>query len=230
MLQEVNKTRDRPIFVISDEAYRRILYSDFEFTSITSIYPYFASTYTTGKTLLAPGQRLGYIATPSIMPAPQRNVLRRALTVAKNSSWAFPSVTIMNCLDQLDQMQIDLTALEKKRNYFCGRARAAGYHLIVPHGTFYVCIAMPEGRAHSEFLLLAHRVLLPTPAMFWSRSWQQGKQLKVKHHAGRLGKRDCSKRLDLFNSMSTQVDIDFTCGPGLSLHLDNEKYPSLLMY
>ncbi|KAK7756789.1 Katanin p60 ATPase-containing subunit A1 [Diatrype stigma] len=143
MLLEVNKQRSSPILVISDEAYRRILFTGAEFTSITSIYPYSVSTYTTGKTLLAPGQRLGYIAIPSIMPAPHRRVLRRALTVAQNSSWAFPSATIMNCLDTLDTMQIDLRALENKRDYFCGRLQAAGYQLKVPQGTFYVCISIP---------------------------------------------------------------------------------------
>lgn len=140
MLEEVNTKRNRPIFVISDEAYRRILYSDAEFASITQIYPYSVSVYTTGKTLLAPGQRLGYIAIPQIMPAPQREVLRRALTVAQNSGWAFPSVTVMNCLDKLDQMQINLAALERKRDYFCRRAGDAGYRVMVPQGTFYVCI------------------------------------------------------------------------------------------
>ena len=143
MLLEVNKQRSRPVLVISDEAYRRILYTGSEFTSITSIYPHSVSTYTTGKTLLAPGQRLGYIAIPSIMPAPHRHILRRALTVAQNSSWAFPSATIMNCLDTLDTMQIDLGALESKRDYFCGRLEAAGYQLKVPQGTFYVCISIP---------------------------------------------------------------------------------------
>jgi len=145
MLEEVNRGRTSPVFVISDEAYRRILYKGSDFVSITSIYPYSVSVYTTGKTLLAPGQRLGYIAIPSIMPAPQRSVLRRALTTAQNCSWAFPSVTVMNCLDTLDNMQIDLVALEEKRDYFCKRVKEAGYRLIVPNGTFYVCIYVPTG-------------------------------------------------------------------------------------
>ena len=172
MLQEVNEKRGRPILVISDEAYRRILYSHAKFTSITQIYPHSVSVYTTGKTLLAPGQRLGYIAIPKIMPAPQREVLRRALTVAQNSGWAFPSVTVMNCLDRLDQMQINLAALECKRDYFCRRVQNAGYRVIVPQGTFYVCIwiprdnASPMGIADSEIgfcLMLAGRGVLVMP-------------------------------------------------------------------
>ncbi|KAM4063853.1 aminotransferase class I and II domain-containing protein [Hirsutella rhossiliensis] len=173
MLQEVNTQRNRPIFVVSDEAYRRILYSDACFTSITQLYPYSVSVYTTGKTLLAPGQRLGYIAIPQIMPAPQREVLRRALTVAQNSGWAFPSVTVMNCLDSLLQIQIDLGALERKRDYFCWRTRNAGYRVTVPQGTFYVCIHIPLHHASpsaevvdSEIgfcLLLASRGVLVMP-------------------------------------------------------------------
>ena len=180
MLQDVNKKRDRPIFVISDEAYRRILYSDAKFTSITQIYPYSVSVYTTGKTLLAPGQRLGYIAIPQIMPAPQREVLRRALTVAQNSGWAFPSVTVMNCLDTLDQMQINLAALERKRDYFCRRVQNAGYKVTVPQGTFYVCIWIPRGYsapsaeiAGSEIefcLMLASRGVLVMPGSLFG--WQ----------------------------------------------------------
>ncbi|PHH88350.1 hypothetical protein CDD83_7648 [Cordyceps sp. RAO-2017] len=171
MLHEVNMQRGRPILVVSDEAYRRILYSDADFTSITQIYPYSVSVYTTGKTLLAPGQRLGYIAIPQIMPGPQREVLRRALTVAQNSGWAFPSVTVMNCLDALTQMQIDLGALESKRDLFCRRVRDAGYRVTVPQGTFYVCIHVPRHHREADAaapdlafcLLLAGRGVLVMP-------------------------------------------------------------------
>jgi aspartate aminotransferase len=103
-------------------------------------------TYTTGKTLLAPGQRLGYIAISSLMPGNHRHVLRRSLTVAQNASWAFPASPLLHSLNKLDTMSIDLARFQARRDFVCDALAALGYRALRPAGTFYVCVYIPRAQ------------------------------------------------------------------------------------
>ena len=59
-----------PIWIISDEPYNRILFDGRRFDSPSQVYPHTVITYSYGKTLLAPGQRIGYLTVPPTLPAP----------------------------------------------------------------------------------------------------------------------------------------------------------------
>ena len=58
------------------ERYRRIRFDDVPFHSPLAYYPYSLMTYSYGKILLTPGQRLGYIAMPPTLSgfAPGRSI------------------------------------------------------------------------------------------------------------------------------------------------------------
>lgn len=58
----------RPVFLISDEAYQRIVFPGATFVSPTACYSHSFLLYSYGKTLLAPGQRIGYVALAPSMP------------------------------------------------------------------------------------------------------------------------------------------------------------------
>src|SRR5688572_28478712 len=73
-LETASERHGRPIYLISDEAYRRILFDQRVYPSPTTYYANSIMVYTYGKTLLTPGQRLGYLAlSPEI---PGREALR----------------------------------------------------------------------------------------------------------------------------------------------------------
>lgn len=61
-LGDASERYGEPIWLLSDEAYQRILFPETSFTSPTAYYPRSFLLYSCGKTLLTPGQRLGYIA------------------------------------------------------------------------------------------------------------------------------------------------------------------------
>lgn len=77
LLEEAGRRHGRPVYLISDEAYSRIIYNGKPFASPTAFYPHSFLIYTYGKTLLTPGQRIGFIALPPEMPG--REAMRRAL-------------------------------------------------------------------------------------------------------------------------------------------------------
>ena len=62
LLTKRSSRRDSPIFLISDEAYCRIVFEGTFAPSPIGYYDYSLLVYTFGKSTLAPGERLGYIA------------------------------------------------------------------------------------------------------------------------------------------------------------------------
>jgi aspartate aminotransferase len=132
----------RPIFLLSDEAYNRIVYDDREFATPVAHYDHSLLLYTYAKTLLSPGSRLGYIALQPAMP--DREALRDALLVAQiTSGWAFPVAPLQYAVPDLERLDADVKTLQRRRDELCGALRAQGYDLVVPEGTFYITVRSP---------------------------------------------------------------------------------------
>ena len=142
-LTEASARHGRPIYLISDEAYNRILFDGRPFISPTLFYPHSLLIYTYGKTLLTPGQRLGYIALPPDMP--ERAELQRAIMLAQIvNGFGFSSALMQYAMPDLENQIIDLELLQEKRDRMVGALRGYGYEMRVPEGTFYLLVRSPQ--------------------------------------------------------------------------------------
>src|SRR4029077_20043447 len=105
-----------PIYLISDEAYSRIVFDDRAFTSPTEFYANSFLVYTYAKQLLAPGQRVGYIALPPEMPDPPE--LREALMLGQLAfgGHAAPTNVLQRAMGDLEGMSVDIKALQRRRD------------------------------------------------------------------------------------------------------------------
>jgi aspartate aminotransferase len=132
------------IYLLSDEAYSRILFDGRRFESPTSSYPWSVLIYTYGKTLLAPGQRLGYLALPPGMPSEDRAALGEALFFSTVlTGYAFPNALLQHAVPELEALSIDISALERRRDRLVAGLRDVGYEVGVPEGTFYLLARSP---------------------------------------------------------------------------------------
>jgi aspartate aminotransferase len=141
-LESINQRRRRPIWLLSDEAYREIVYSDGCFEPPVRHIRRSAICYSYGKRLLTPGQRVGYFAvSPS---APERFVVRDSLFFGQmGTGWNFPSALMQYALPDLEKLVIDLKGLERRRNRLCDGLEAAGYEVTRPKGAFYALVRTP---------------------------------------------------------------------------------------
>lgn len=152
----------REIYLLSDEAYSRIIYDARAFPSPTTFYPYSFLIYTYGKTLLAPGQRIGYIALPPNMPRETRAALNPAIFMSQLvNGYAFPNALLQHALGDLEKLAIDIEHLQFKRDWLARELSAMGYELHSPEGTFYLLPRSPiaDDWAFAE-KLAAHNVLV----------------------------------------------------------------------
>jgi aspartate aminotransferase len=159
-LIEASSRIGHPVWIISDEPYNRIVFDGREYTSPSQLYPHTMITYSYGKTLLAPGQRIGFVTLPPSLP--ERAEVRDEIFIQQFAGgYLFPNALLQHSLADLEKLSIDIGALERRRDRLVPALRDIGYEPTMPEGTFY-CMArspMADDVAFAD-ILARHRVLV----------------------------------------------------------------------
>jgi aspartate aminotransferase len=142
VLGDASSRYGTPIYLISDEPYNRIVFDGRTYHSPAEVYPYTLTTYSYGKTLLAPGNRIGYVTWPPTMP--EREALRDLVVVNQFATgYAFPNADLQHAIEDLEQLSIDVAAMQRRRDRLVPALRDIGYQATMPEGTFYVMAKAP---------------------------------------------------------------------------------------
>ena len=160
VLTDASARAGHPIWIVSDEPYNRILFDGRGYTSPAQVYPHTLITYSYGKTLLAPGQRIGFVTVPPTLP--ERAEIRDEVFIQQLAGgFAFPNALLQHALADLEKLSIDIGALERRRDSLVPALRDIGYECTMPEGTFYAMARSPidDDVAFSD-ILARHRVLV----------------------------------------------------------------------
>jgi len=161
-LEDASVRHGRPIYLVSDEPYNRIVFDGRMFHSPAEVYSFTITTYSFGKTLLAPGQRIGYLTVPPTMP--DREAFRERVLVAQLATgYAFPNALLQHAIEDLDKLSIDVAALQRRRDRLVPALRELGYETTFPEGTFYILARSPidDDVAFAELLAEEGVLVLP---------------------------------------------------------------------
>jgi aspartate aminotransferase len=161
-LDDASAQHGRPIYLVSDEPYNRIIFDGRTFHSPSEVYPNTITTYSFGKTLLAPGMRIGYLTVPPTMP--DREAFRERVFVAQLADgYAFPNALLQHAIADLEKLSIDVGALQRRRDRLVPALRELGYETTFPEGTFYVMARSPidDDVAFAELLAEEGVLVLP---------------------------------------------------------------------
>ncbi len=137
MLEEVGAQFGSTIYIIADEPYRKIVYRGFTVPSIfeASKNSIVLSSYS--KDLSLPGERIGYLAVHPDLD--DKATLLDAMTLA-NRILGFVNAPAMmqRVVAELQNVSVDNSIYEKRRNIFCTLLEDAGYDFLHPKGAFYL--------------------------------------------------------------------------------------------
>jgi aspartate aminotransferase len=161
-LEDTSRRNGRTVYLISDEAYSRILYDGRRHHSPAQAYANTFVVYTYGKTLLTPGQRIGCVALPPAMS--DRVALREMLLPVQHlMGYLYPNALLQHALPDLERLSVDLNRLQRRRDRMVGALRAMGYSLHVPEATFYLLprSPVPDDQAFAERLARDDVFVLP---------------------------------------------------------------------
>lgn len=173
ILTAASQAQGRPVYLISDEAFSRIVYDGKKFESPVAAYPHSMLLYTYGKILLAPGERIGFLAVPKSMPEEDRIALRDPLMhLTIGSGWVFPNATLQRSLAEIDQIGIDIAHLQGNRDVFRNELTKAGYQVNTPEGTFFMLVKSPlsDDLAFAE-ILAQHDIFVTPGSMCAAPGW-----------------------------------------------------------
>lgn len=154
MLEAASVRIGRRIYLVSDEAYNRIVFDGLRFHSPVEFYAHTLLAYSYGKTHLSPGQRVGYLALPPTMP--HREEMRPAITGLQVAmGWVYPNALLQHALPELETFTIDVGQLQRRRDRLVGALGGMGYRVHRPEGTFYLFATspIPDDEAFTESLV-----------------------------------------------------------------------------
>ncbi len=135
-----------PIYIISDEPYRELVYGGVEAPWVPGIYRNTVVCYSYSKSLSLPGERIGYIyvceeATDAkSLYAAIAGAARACGHVCAPSLW---QKVIARCA----HLRPDLDAYDRNRRALYDGLTAFGYEMAKPDGAFYLFIKAPGGDA-----------------------------------------------------------------------------------
>lgn len=137
LLKRKSEEYQEPIYLISDEPYREIV---FEGTTVPYLPAYYDNTlvcYSWSKSLSLPGERLGYVFVPDSV-TDSRLVYAAIAGAGRSLGYVCaPSLFQYVCAACADETS-DLSIYETNRNLLVKHLRRMGYQVVEPNGTFYL--------------------------------------------------------------------------------------------
>ena len=137
LLSERSAQYGHPIYIISDEPYREIVYEGFSVPWIPAFYPYTIVCYSFSKSLSVPGERLGYVFVPK--SANREEPVYAAVAGALRSLGyvSAPSLFQRVCAECAD-LTADISVYAENRRLLLDGLRSCGFECVEPGGTFYL--------------------------------------------------------------------------------------------
>ena len=151
ILTAKSRESGHPIYLISDEPYREIVYTGVEVPWVPHIYRDTIVCYSFSKSLSLPGERAGYVLVPQEVTEGD-DVYAAVAGAGRSLGYVcapslFQQVTSLCC-----DMTSDIRVYEENRNLLVSSLREMGYHVVEPGGAFYLFprTLEPDDGAFSE--------------------------------------------------------------------------------
>ncbi len=137
LLEDMERTYGREIYLVSDEPYREIVYDGVAVPSILSAYrnSMIASSYS--KSLSLAGERIGYLAVnPALSDIDE--VIAGLILYNRTLGFVNAPALMQRVIARIQGMTVDVEEYRRKRELLCDGLSAIGYEFSKPDGTFYL--------------------------------------------------------------------------------------------
>ena len=148
LLRRKSEEYGHPIYIISDEPYRELVYDGVQAPFVPLIYPNTIVCYSYSKSLSLPGERIGYIYVPG--DAEDGKELYAAVAGAARSMGHVCAPSLwQKVIARCAHLRPDLEAYDRNRRALYEGLTAMGYEMAKPDGAFYLFIKAPGGDANA---------------------------------------------------------------------------------
>jgi aspartate aminotransferase len=163
-VQAAERRHGTEIYIISDEPYRRLKYTDAPFPFVQPHHPRAITASSYSKDLGLAGERIGYIALNPDDPGKQE--LFAAMVFATRTLGFVSAPALMQrAVAQLQHASVDLSVYRRKRDRLYGALLQMGYRCVEPQGAFYVFPQSPLPDDRHFVALLQAKLVLVVPGV-----------------------------------------------------------------
>lgn len=132
-----------PIYLISDEPYRELVFKGFSAPWIPDYYDDTLVCYSYSKSLSLPGERIGYILVGEKV-AEHDSLYAAICGAGRVLGYVNAPALFQRVIAQCDGMTADLSVYQTNRDLLYQGLTEMGYTCVEPGGTFYLMVKSPE--------------------------------------------------------------------------------------
>lgn len=134
------------IYLISDEPYRELVYSDEPAPFAAKYYSNTIVCYSYSKSLSLPGERIGYVLVPPEVENSE-DVYSAVAGGGRASGFICAPSLMQKVIGRCCDVMPDVDAYRKNRDLLYGALTEIGYECAKPSGAFYLFVKAPDGDA-----------------------------------------------------------------------------------
>lgn len=152
ILEEHSKRSGNPVYLISDEPYRELVFDDsVSVPYIMNYYPRSIVCYSYSKSLSLPGERIGYIAVNNAMDE-FAEVYAGVCGAGRALGFVCAPALFQRLIARVYDKTSDVSVYKRNRDMLLTALTEYGYSVVKPDGAFYLFVKSPEpdARAFSE--------------------------------------------------------------------------------
>ncbi len=142
LLRERSDAYGAPIYLISDEPYRSLVYGGVTVPFLMSYYNSTLVCYSWSKALSLPGDRIGYIAVSPTM-ANAKDVYAAVCGAGRSLGYVCAPSLFQHLIARTVNVSVDMTAYQENRDLLYNALVSYGYECVRPDGAFYLFVKTP---------------------------------------------------------------------------------------
>ena len=142
MLREKETEYGHPIYLVSDEPYREIVFEGEDLPYLMDLYDDTIVSYSYSKSLSLAGQRIGYLAFSSRI-AERKEIIRAVAGAGRIYGHTCAPTLFQRVLLHCIGDTADVSLYRQNRDLLVGQLEQCGFSFVPPHGAFYVMVKSP---------------------------------------------------------------------------------------
>ncbi len=144
ILKKYSKKFGNPIYLISDEPYRELVYDDaIKVPYVMNYYAHSLVCYSYSKSLSLPGERIGYIAVNNQMPE-FKEVYASICGAGRVLGFVCAPNLFQQLIKKVYNVTSDISIYKRNRDRLYCILKDCGYRVVKPDGAFYMFVKSPE--------------------------------------------------------------------------------------
>lgn len=163
LLREKSAAYGRPIYILSDEPYRELVYGGKIAAPIPAIYSNTVVCYSYSKSLSLPGERIGYIFIPPAADNAQ-DLFAAVCGSARSLGFVCAPSLLQYTVAECDGIKPNISSYNRNRELLYSSLTEIGYEAAAPDGAFYLFVKSlePDAAAFCERAKRYELLLVPS--------------------------------------------------------------------